>query len=130
MERSWKARLASFASGAAAVCICLFALVSILRVGMVAVNLGVLFLGLTQVVLSRVWVIVAYRIAAIEMVLLALLSLQFYFAAQDGATEFPLPFGWRLVIFAVGVVVFVGAAGICLEEAAARRRGSRQIRER
>ena len=122
--RSWKLQVASGASWMVAGCVCVISVVSIVRIGVSVGKLCILSAGLAQLAINGIWGAVGYRIAAVELLLLALLSLPFFFAFGDGPEELQMAFGWRVAMFGLSAVLFVGLAGLCLSEATAVSAGA------
>jgi hypothetical protein len=118
MHEAWKPRVVSVATWVAAITLCVFGLLSISRIGSSIGNLCILGVGMAQLLITKFRGRLGRQIAAVEMVLLALMSLPFYFAFRETSGEMQIPFWGRVALFVVGVIILVGLAGLCLSEAA------------
>jgi len=113
----WNSRIAKAAAWAAPAGIAAFASFSISRIGLSTLNVSLLVASGAQFLTVFVWGSIGRRIAAVEAVLLALLLLPFHFAPREVSVEQQMPFWARISLFALGIVVLIYVAGVCLSDA-------------
>ena len=116
-REAWKSRVAKTAAWLAPAGVIAFALLSMSRIGLSTANATLLGAGGAQLLVMSLSGAIGRRIAAVEIVFLALLSLPFYFVSRETSAELLIPFWGRVVLFALGAVVLIYLAGVCLSDA-------------
>jgi len=117
-SRTLLVRLLSTAScGLMSIMLIGFGLFSMNRVGPSGINIGIAAFAIVQAIGLIGRKVIALRMVAIELLLLAVLQLSFYFAPTEGGMDWQVSLGWRVCMFSLGVLVLVVLSGACFEDA-------------
>lgn len=90
---------------------------SIALIGLSAINIGILLFAVVQGMGLIRRIPLALRLVGIELIVLALMQVPFYFAPGEGEPDWSLSFHSLLGLFCLGVLVLVTLSGACFEDA-------------